>query len=76
MEDQNGVIISYVVNVTAVETGMDFELTSSGTTLVADGLRPFTTYICRIAARTTVGVGPFSIAITAVTSQDGMLVMM
>ena len=71
LEDQNGVILGYVINVTAVETGMNFELRSTETTLAVDGLRPFTTYICRIAARTVVGVGPFSIAVTAVTSQDG-----
>ena len=71
LEDQNGVILGYVVNVTAVETGLNFELRSTQTTLAVDSLRPFTTYICRIAARTIVGVGPFSIAVTAVTSQDG-----
>ena len=71
LEDQNGVITGYVVNVTAVETGMNFLLTSSGPSLLADGLRPFTTYICRIAARTAVGIGPYSIAVTAVTDQDG-----
>ena len=71
LEDQNGVILGYVINVTVVETGMNFELRSSETTLAVDTLRPFTTYICRIAARTVVGIGPFSIAVTAVTSQDG-----
>ena len=73
LEDQNGVIIGYVVNVTAVETGMIFQLSSSDSSLMATGLRPFTTYICRIAARTAVGVGPYSIAVTAVTLQDGEL---
>ncbi len=75
LEDQNGVIIGYVVNVTAVETGMTFQLSSFSfdSSLTASGLRPFTTYICRIAARTDVGVGPYSIAVTAVTQQDGEL---
>lgn len=73
LEDQNGIIIGYVVNVTAVETGMTFQLSSSDSSLMATGLRPFTTYICRIAAITAVGVGPYSIAITAVTQQDGEL---
>jgi hypothetical protein len=75
LEDQNGIIIGYVVNVTAVETGMIFQLSSSSSdsSLMASGLRPFTTYICRIAARTAVGVGPYSIAVTAVTQQDGEL---
>ena len=71
IEDQNGNITGYVINVTAVETGMNFQLTSTEPSLLADGLRPFTTYICRIAARTTVGIGPYSIAVTAVTNSDG-----
>lgn len=75
LEDQNGVIVGYVINVTAVETGMTFQLSSSDSSLMANGLRPFTTYICRIAAATAVGVGPYSIAVTAVTQQDGELLV-
>ena len=71
LEDQNGIITGYVINVTGLETGTTFELTSPGASLMVDGLRPFTTYICRIAAETSVGVGPYSTAVTAVTQQDG-----
>lgn len=73
LEDQNGVIIGYRVNISEVETGMNFQLSSSGSvqSLSVERLRPFTTYICRIAARTVVGAGPYSIAVTAVTSPDG-----
>ena len=71
LEDQNGIIIGYRVNISEVETGANFQLSSSDPPLSVEGLRPFTTYICRIAARTRVGVGPYSIAVTAVTRQDG-----
>ena len=52
---------------------MTFQLSSSNSSLMATRLQPFTTYICRIAARTAMGVGPYSIAVTAVTQQDGEL---
>lgn len=70
-EDQNGIIIGYVVEINATETGETFQLTSTLSTLTIDTLQPFTTYLCRIAARTRVGTGPYSIAITATTLQEG-----
>lgn len=70
-EDQNGIIIGYVVEINATETGETYQLTSTLSTVIIDTLQPFTTYVCRIAARTRVGTGPYSIAITATTLQDG-----
>ena len=70
-EDQNGIIISYVVEINATETGETFQLMSALPTLTIDTLQPFTTYLCRIAARTMIGTGPYSIIITATTLQDG-----
>ena len=69
--EQNGIIIGYVVNVTEVGTGEKFQRSSTTTSLTLDSVRPFTTYVCRIAARTVVGIGPYSIAITATTEQAG-----
>ena len=70
-EDQNGVIVEYTINVTAVETGEEFQFTSNITMLTVTTLRPFTTYLCTIAASTSVGLGPFSTVFTLRTPEDG-----
>ena len=71
MTDQNGVIIGYVVNVTVMGTGEMFQLSTVSTNLTLDSLRPFTMYVCRIAARTAIGIGPYSIAVVTTTQQAG-----
>ena len=70
-EHQNGIIIGYAVDINATETGGRFQLTTNLLTITIDTLRPFTTFLCRIAASTRMGTGPYSIAITATTLQDG-----
>ncbi len=70
--DQNGIITGYVINVTLVGTGQTFQMTSSTNDLYLTNLQPFTTYICRVAAMTNVGVGPYSIAISFLTEESGM----
>lgn len=69
-EDHNGIIIGYVVEINATETGETYLLMTTAPSLTIDVLQPFTTYVCRIAARTRVGTGLYSIAITATTLQD------
>ena len=70
-DEQNGVIILYVINVTVVGTGQTFQLTSTTTILTVTNLTPYTTYICIIAAVTSAGTGPFSTQFTVSTPQDG-----
>ena len=70
---QNGVIIGYIINVTVLETGEMFQLLSDTDSLGLNFLRPFTTYICVIAAQTAVGVGPYSITYQVTTLEDGKL---
>ena len=55
----------------AVETGEEFQLTSTTTFYTVTHLRPYTTYQCIIAASTSVGIGPFSTVVTIVTPEDG-----
>ena len=69
-EDHNGIIIGYVVEINATETGETYLLMTTAPSLTIDVLQPFATYVCRIAARTRVGTGLYSIAITATTLQD------
>ena len=71
-DEQNGVIILYVINVTIVATGQSFQLTSTNTTFTVDDLTPYTNYVCIIAAVTSAGTGPFSTPVTLSTPQDGM----
>ncbi|XP_019848636.1 PREDICTED: phosphatidylinositol phosphatase PTPRQ-like [Amphimedon queenslandica] len=69
-DQMNGVIISYVINVVILETRENFTLYSNTTSLFVDGLRPFRTFECIIAAVTNVGVGPYSAIFTLSTPQD------
>ena len=71
MDEINGMIIRYIINVTVRETGQMFQLTSTTTTLTINTLSPYRTFICIIAAVTSAGIGPFSTQFTLVTPQDG-----
>ena len=73
LEDQNGVITGYIINITVVETGETMELFSVSNSLTLESLSPFTTYICIIAATTSIGTGTFSTPITTFTPEDGKL---
>ena len=71
LPNQNGVITGYVINVTSLDTGLTQQLTSVTTTLTLSTLNPFTNYACIVAARTAVGVGPFSTVINVQTLEAG-----
>ena len=71
LDQQNGIILGYVINVTIVETSKIVLLYSNTTFLVVNTLRPFRTYICVIAAQTTTGTGPFGIEFVLSTPEDG-----
>ncbi len=70
-DEINGVIISYIINVTVVGTGQVFQLTSTTTSLEVTNLSPYTTFVCIIAAVTSAGTGPFNEQLTISTPQDG-----
>ena len=69
--DQNGVIIYYVVNVTVPLTGEAFTIEPESANATLSGLHPFRTYVCRFAAATAVGVGPFSEPLSVTTEESG-----
>ena len=71
-EDQNGLIVGYTINITDLETGERYQHLSTSTNITIGSLTPFTTYICIIAARTNIGIGPFSTVVTVQTLEDGM----
>ena len=71
IENQNGIITGYVINITAMNTQETFQLLVTNNTLYIDTLAPFTTYVCIIAAHTSVGLGPYSTALIVTTHEDG-----
>lgn len=71
LEDQNGIIAGYSINLILVSTGQSIQMMSTTTNLFLDDLQPFTTYTFRVAAMTSVGVGPYSIATSIMTEETG-----
>ena len=70
--DQNGVIIGYAVEVIHTRTGQRIQMMTTSTNQSVDGLLPFTTYSTQVAARTFVGIGPYSIVTTFLTEEAGI----
>ena len=70
VEDQNGIIRNYILNITELETGMAFHYASSSTSILVYSLHPFYRYVVTIAA-VTVGQGPATIAFTVQTWENG-----
>ena len=69
-EHRNGIIIGYIINVSAVDPGEMFQLFTTNESTVVDDLKPFTTYFTAVAAQTNAGVGPFSTTIQADTAES------
>ena len=73
-DEQNGIIANYVINITEDNTGKEFQVSTSNTSLtIDDNLQPYYTYICAISAETSVGEGPFSSDISFTTHEHGRL---
>ena len=75
----NGIIINYVVsyyvNGSANMMTMNFTAVNQYLNSTVGSLLPFTNYIFTVRACTTVGCGPTSENITAMTLEDGKLVL-
>ena len=67
---QNGLIRQYLINITELDTGTNYLLTSPSTELTVYSLHPYYFYEFTVAA-VTVGVGPASLPITVQTNEDG-----
>ena len=70
-EEQSGDIIGYVVNVTHADTLSTVQYHTVVTSILVTGLDPYTTYVCVVAAETSVGVGPFSHLFFVQTDEAG-----
>ena len=70
IDDQNGIVRYYVVNVTEVQTANVLEFTANTTGLSITSLHPAYTYEIAVSAA-TIGPGPFSPALTLQTAEAG-----
>ena len=69
---QNGIITTYYVNMTELETGMASQMIVAGATqLLIDILHPYYVYNFYISAATTIGRGPYSPVFSIQTPEDG-----
>lgn len=66
----NGEIREYRINVTEVETGRRFRLTTEATEITVSDLHPYYRYVCFVTA-VTVDEGPYSANVTVRTHEDG-----
>lgn len=73
LNEQNGIIVYYQVNITEVETGNEISLLSPDTFITVPFLHPFYTYVCIVSAVTVIE-GPYSDEFIITTPQDGNLV--
>ena len=69
-DQHNGIIRHYAVVLQESASGAETTWTSLGTSTTIPGLRPFTSYSCKVAAY-TVSLGPYSALVYATTLQDG-----
>ena len=69
-EDENGIVRSYIINVTVADNGLNFEVTAYTNSAFLNDLHPYYTYMVSIAAF-TVELGPFSIITSYKTNEDG-----
>ena len=70
-EQTNGVIQYYALAVTELDTGQVYTSTSESVVTVVNNLHPYYSYQCVIAAY-TVGLGPYSDAITVQLNEKGV----
>ena len=69
-EHQNGIIRSYIINSTELETNKTFSYTSLGTSIQINSLHPYYEYQFSVTA-VTISSGPPSDTIIVQTEEDG-----
>lgn len=74
LQDHNGVIREYRINVTEATTGIITEHVINQTQLVVTGLKPFHVYYCSIVA-VTVDEGPYTVSVSVLTQEDGKYIL-
>ena len=70
VEDHNGIIRKYLINATALQTGVSTITETTGTTGIVVSLIPSFTYVFSVSAY-TVKAGPYTPLITISLPEDG-----
>ena len=70
-EERNGVIVGYLLNYTKSDSGFVVSYPSNDTSMVIQPLQSYTLYIFHVAAKTSAGIGPFSLSLQITTAEDG-----
>ena len=68
-EEQNGIILGYVINITDINSGDVQQVFADTNNHTVDSLSPYTTYVCIVAAYTSAGTGPVSVEISVQTQE-------
>ena len=74
-EHHNGELIGYNLTFTATNSEEVLDLFSASNGTAIGSLNPFTSYTINIAAVTSAGVGPYSVTITVMTAEAGIIIM-
>ena len=70
----NGRVVQYLLNVTDIQTGNEWQVVTRRRRRTLDWLRPYNNYTLQVAAVTSAGAGPFSAPLQLTTLEDGMLI--
>ena len=71
-EERNGIIRSYVINITELNSGTEYQLENASTEITIPNLHPFYQYFYSVAA-ITVALGPFTPGFITEMPEDGKL---
>ena len=66
--------MGYVINITMMDTGGSIHLFSTANNVSFGSLRPYSMYMCQLAAQTSAGVGPYSAVVAFITPEDGKII--
>ena len=75
VQNRNGIIVNYTIFITVDDSTTMEIMTTATAAIITDQIRPFTVYICSVAASTRVGHGPQTAPLSITTPEDGELVM-
>ena len=70
-EERNGDITGYTVSIQLTAENQTTQIFVESEELTVSNLKPYTAYQVSVSAHTSAGQGPFSIATTVLTPEDG-----
>ena len=72
-EARNGIVRRYVINITELNSGTEYQVENSSTEITIHDLHPFYRYLYSVAAE-TVALGPFTLGSIIEMPEDGKLI--